>query len=238
VALGILTAVYVGAHEAKKRGISRDQFIDFSTWVIIPAFIGARLFHAVFYEPTTFLQDPVQLLYVWQGGLSWFGGLIGAGGGIWLFGRRHNVTLGSFAQAAAFSLPLGCGIGRIGCFFIHDHPGTLRESGFLTVKYPGGDRYDHGLLLSMVGFAIFLFFLWIRKRSVRGAPDYLAYYFLLYGSARFILDFFRAWDLMGADARYFLLTPAQYGSLALIIAGLVLMRRKKQAEQEREPVLH
>src|SRR3989338_6907421 len=145
VALGILVATAVAARFAKTRGQDPKLIWDLSFWVIIGAFIFARLFH-VFYDPALYFAEPFEIVKIWQGGMSMTGGLFGAAifGVVYL--RFKKVDVFSHIDTAMFALPLGIGIGRIGCFLIHDHPGTLTHF-VLGVNYPGGVRHDLGLYL-------------------------------------------------------------------------------------------
>ncbi len=230
VSAGLLTAVLVGRHIARQAGLDPDVLLDLAVWVMVGALIMGRLFYVFAYGMPTALHDPLRILKVWEGGMSSFGGYLGAGIGAWLFGRRRTIRLRRYAEISAYVLPLGYGIGRIGCFLIHDHPGILTAFP-LAVRYPGGSRLDHGLLLSLVGFAIFVVFVLMRRRGWTVGSDrwrYLPVLLISYGSVRFVLDFLRAWDLPQSDARYLYLTPAQYGSVALVIGGAYLVRRARR----------
>ncbi|HTK04664.1 MAG TPA: prolipoprotein diacylglyceryl transferase [Candidatus Eisenbacteria bacterium] len=221
VASGIIVATLLGRREAKRRGLDPELFVDFGTWIMVSALIVARLFHAFAYEPAAYLADPLRILRVWEGGMSSFGGFLGAAIGALLFARKRKLDFHAYADAACYAFPLGYGIGRIGCFLIHDHPGTLSHS-LLAVQYPGGARLDHGLLLSLVGFALFALFTFLNRRREadrRASGRFLPLLMVFYGAIRFVLDFYRAYDLPGSDTRYLALTPAQYGSLLLVAAG-------------------
>jgi len=116
----------------------------------------------------------------------------------------------------AVGLWLGWGIGRVGCFLIHDHPGTLSHF-MLAVKYPGGARFDLGLMESILGFLLFGIFalLFSRLTKIRSGLV-VGWSVACYAVARFFLDFLRATDLPGSDVRYGGLTPAQWGMLTVV----------------------
>ncbi len=217
VALGILVATTVAARKAKNDGLDPNLVWDFAFWVVFAAFIGARLFE-VFYNPAFYFGNPIQLLYVWNGGLSEMGGFIGAVIALVWYLKLHQLDVKRYADAVAFALPLGFGIGRIGCFLIHDHPGTLTHF-ILGVKYPDGIRHDHGLYLSIEGFLLFFFFVYLSKRGVK-TGTYVYAFLIIHGTVRFFLDFLRI-----IDVRYFYLTPAQYMSMLMVAAGIFLWRR-------------
>lgn len=215
VSLGILAGAWAASKMAKRRGQDPKLIWDLSFWVIVGAFLFAKLF-MIFYDPTTIFSTS---------GFSIIGGFIGAS----LFGiiylRKKHVDVYAYADTAIFGLPLGLFIGRIGCFLIHDHPGTLSDS-ILAVKFPDGARLDHGLLLSLNGLAMFLVFLWLAKKKAQ-TGTYLIVFLIWYGVVRFFLDFLRATDGPIVDARYFSLTPAQYAAVVMAALGTWLVFRKR-----------
>ena len=136
----------------------------------------------------------------------------------------------AYADTLVWGLPWGIGIGRLGCFLIHDHPGLVTTF-FLGVKYPDGlIRHDLGLYLSLIGFATGILFLILdrlfRITSYKPRPGfYLGLFLIIEGVSRFSLDFLRI-----ADARYFHLTPTQFLSIPLFFAGLWLFIRANRRE--------
>jgi phosphatidylglycerol:prolipoprotein diacylglycerol transferase len=204
--------------------------LDLAIWVMVGALIFGRVIYILAYGLDSALKDPVWVFRVWEGGMSSFGGYLGAAIGAWLFARRRKINLRPYVEVAAFVLPLGYGIGRIGCFLIHDHPGIL--SAFpLAVRFPAGARLDHGLLLSLLGFGIFGTFVLLSRKGWEIGGDrwrYLPLLLMTYGVARFGLDFLRAWDLPHSDARYLYLTPSQYGAMVLVIAGAWLALKDRE----------
>ena len=232
VALGFLLGTAACAWQAKKQGLNANIFWDLLIWVVIGSMLFGRLFHVIFYEPVYFLQNPIKILSVWEGGFSMMGGLVGALFlGIWfLYFKRVKIL--SYLSIGFFGLPLGIGIGRIGCFLIHDHPGTPTDF-ILGVKYPDGIvRHDHGLYLSLEGFLLFFLFLWLQKKSIPQGT-FLALFLIIDGITRFFLDFLRATDIDFADVRYAGLTPAQYMSIFMIgIGGYFFFKWFKQNKRK------
>jgi len=220
-AIGIVAATLWGVREAKRRGLDHAKIESLAFWTIAAAFLGARAFHVLFYEPGYYFAHPAEILSVWKGGLSSFGGFFGAAAvAAW---RIRKVGL-PFLQTADIAVPaavLGLGCGRIGCFLIHDHPGTLAHGAgtWLAVNYPDGPRYDLGLMLGVLDFTLFVAML-LLMRKPRPQGWTLVVFLLAYAPVRFALDFLRA-----VDVRYAGLTPGQYGSILLFIIGLFMMRR-------------
>lgn len=214
VALGFLVGLYVAKLRAKKLGLDEKIVVDIAFWLITAGFVGGRLGYVLFYDLSTFIENPLQIFQVWDGGMSFFGGLILAvGTGVW-FLRKKKVDVYKYSDAMIFGLPIGIFIGRIGCFLIHDHPGTATDF-ILGVEYPDGVvRHDHGLYLSLSGLALAGVFLWISRKK-RPVGTYIAVFSIWYGTVRFLLDFMRT-----IDVRYAGLTPGQYFSILLLGFGL------------------
>ena len=78
VGIGILAAVWVACEKAKQEGLDNTIILNWSSWIIVAAFIGARLGYVFFYDWSYFATKPFDIIKIWQGGLSLFGGFIGA----------------------------------------------------------------------------------------------------------------------------------------------------------------
>ena len=213
VALGIAVGLWVAGKRARKLGLDEKLVYDLGVWTVIAAFVGARIGHSFFYDWGTTMNDPVEFLRIWHGGFSIMGGFIAALITAFWYLRHSQGDVWRYADATIFGLPIGLGIGRIGCFLIHDHPGTASDF-FLAVQYPDGiSRLDHGLLLSINGFLMAIVF-WLMSRHKLPVGAYLTVFALWYGAVRLWLDFYRV-----ADARFWGLTPAQYVAIVLMVAG-------------------
>lgn len=228
VALGIILGAFVSGRYAARFGTSKDVIYAGTFWIIIAAFIGARLMHVFGYEPGFYLQNPAEMLKIWRGGFSMFGGLIGAAAGYTIWIHKRGLRWLDMADQFIYGLPLGLGCGRIGCFLIHDHPGTLTDFA-LGVRYPDGVRHDHGLYLSINGFAMAIAF-YLLSRKPRPPAFFLRVFMVWYGAVRFVLDFYRV-----NDTTYAGLTPAQYLSL-LMVAGAVFWSVRIHVSRRRQLV--
>jgi phosphatidylglycerol---prolipoprotein diacylglyceryl transferase len=214
-ALGVATGVRAAAWAASRRGLDPRPVLDFAIWGVLAGIAGGHLVHVGLYHPEE-IHNLRRVLEFWDG-LSSFGGLAGGIAAAMVFFRMRGVPLGRYGDAFAVGMPTGWAIARVGCFLVHDHPGRL-TSFPLAVAFPGGARHDLGLYEAIVLFAIaaLLWRLWALGRLQGRLLGLLA---VLYGGARFLLDFLRASDVAYADARYAGLTPAQYGSILLLAWG-------------------
>jgi phosphatidylglycerol:prolipoprotein diacylglycerol transferase len=256
VAFGLWLGGNMAARKARRDGLDPAIISEIVGWVVVGIFVGGHLGHALFYEPREYLRDPLKLLKVWDG-LSSFGGFIACTGlVIWLIKskndriRRDNKarkdagqplqpllpTLG-YGDALLYGTTLGWFFGRFGCFLAHDHPGVQTDFwlGVYGICPPQGAHlcqsvgvacHDLGLYESIWGGVMTLVFVAL-DRQPRAPGFFMGLYLLVYGPTRFLLDFLRARGAEGADARYFGLTPAQYGSMVLVALGLWLLAQSR-----------
>lgn len=226
MALGIVAGITFAYYFCKKYLLSGEVFLDMAIWMLVGAFIMARVFYILFYNPVFFVENPGEIIMFWHGGASSLGGFAGAALSLWLFAKKRHFSfkeLLPYFDIAALGLWLGWGIGRIGCFLTHLHPGKLTNF-FLGVRYAGGARFDLGLLESILGFLLFIAYYLLFKKLIKRRWGLVSGYSVAsYAVVRFFLDFLRATpDFPGGDVRYLSLTPAQWGMLA-VLAGLTLL---------------
>lgn len=227
VGAAVVAEFQIVLHRAPRYGISRETASTLAGWAILLGIVGAHLFELFVYEPERFLKNPLEILMPWHG-ISSLGGMLGGLLGLlWVMRRRAMSALERlrFVDCLMFALPFTLAIGRAGCALQHDHLG-ISSSHWLAVAFPGGPRFDLGLLeflyVSLMCIAFLAANLW-------RLPDgfYIGLFFTLYGPVRFLLDALRV-----GDVRYFGWTPAQYLSLfatgvGLAILASVLLRRPR-----------
>ena len=247
VALGIASGTAFAYYFCKKYLFSGEVAVDMAIWMLAGALIMARVFHVLFYDPVYFTQNPEEIIKFWRGGASSLGGFAGAALALWWFAKKRRFTLKEilpYLDISALGLWLGWGVGRLGCFFTHQHPGKIITATagprleavgnfIFGVKYAGGARFDLGLLESILGFTLFIIFYLLFPKLVRKRWGLVAGFSAAsYALVRFFLDFLRATpDFPGGDVRYFALTPAQWGMLALLVAltlAFVLGKMKRK----------
>jgi phosphatidylglycerol:prolipoprotein diacylglycerol transferase len=215
VSAGILAGFLYVRREAKKRGVLAQDVVDGVFWILVAAFLGARLSHVFLYDWGYYQAHLAEIPKVWHGGLSSFGGFLGASVAALIFTRVRRVNFIRYAETLVVGLPLGLAIGRVGCYLNRMHPG-IRTNLAIGVRYPDGARFDLGLLEAFSAALLFGMILLLKRRTWP-VGFFMAAVMLWYGTVRFFSDFLRI-----EDARYLGLTPAQYGSVGLVIGGLFL----------------
>ncbi len=226
VASGMLLSLWL-LERATKNNPKQKQILDLAFWIIIWGFIGARLGHVFFYEPMHFLQNPLDIFKIWQGGMSSFGSFIGAGLAGWYLIKKNKLELRELADQLLFVAVPGWMLGRVGCFLIHDHLGVASNCP-LAIMTPQGKRLDMALL-EIIGLIPLSIWLYYTRNKVRRGGEVALIILAYYSALRLILDFWRAQDIVGADTRVLGLTPAQYfSSIGLVLAVFWLYKIKRK----------
>lgn len=219
VALGIIVATVVAARRGERIGMSREQMWDLSFWMNAAGFVGGRTLY-VLEHWREFIEQPLRVFAVWQGGMSIFGALLAGTAVVILFARRHGISLRRLADAAVPTLLLGDAIGRLGGAASHMYTG-IPTTFPLSYLLDGVQRHEVGIELSLMSLVGFLLILWLERFRLPLGTFTL----LWYSAERFLLDFLRSSDLPQSDFRYAGLTLAQYFAIGgIIIAGFFLVR--------------
>jgi phosphatidylglycerol---prolipoprotein diacylglyceryl transferase len=227
VVIAIAVGVYLARWRARRLGLDAARLDSLLNWMLPCGFVGMHVFELIFYRPGELIARPWSLFFLWEG-LSSFGGFLGAVLGVllWRRLRGRGEPLLPLADVILSVFPVAWIFGRAGCAVAHDHPGLpAPASSWLAVAFPGGPRYDLGLLEMLFAVALsgVLLLLWRRRLPV---GSYVALVSLAYAPVRFGLDFLR---LPEGDARYAGLTPAQWACLALFGFGLAMLYRLRAA---------
>jgi phosphatidylglycerol:prolipoprotein diacylglycerol transferase len=231
VALGFMAALWIGGREAKRYGIDTQVFHDLGFTILLSAILGARLFF-VLIEWEHFAAHPLQVFAIWEGGLVYYGGFVGAGLAALWYVRRKDMPVWDTADAVAPALALGQALGRLGCFFAGccygaacDLPWAItfsdpRRAGDAPLGVP---LHPTQLYESAGDFAIFaLLYLFLGpKRRFRG--QLFGVYLVAYPALRFIVECFRA-DPRGALGA---LSTSQVLGIPLFLFGIWILAKKK-----------
>jgi phosphatidylglycerol:prolipoprotein diacylglycerol transferase len=255
IALGFAVGVVVAARQARRVGLDGDAFVDLLFWILVTGIVGSRVAFVVLHAGEyvrmcaglagerswgRVAADCAAPLRIWEGGLVFYGGALGAAGAVALFARRHGWSFGKVADALAPALALGHALGRVGCFFAgccYGRPWAhglgfprgsvafddLVRAGAVAA---GADRTPalHPTQLYEAAGELAIFFLLIharRRQRFHGAIALM--YAVLYGTLRFVVEIFR-----GDAGRGFVaggLSVAQLVSVVLAVAAVVVFAR-------------
>ncbi|WP_392558206.1 prolipoprotein diacylglyceryl transferase [Orbus mooreae] len=245
---GVLGALFLANRRIKKpnSGWTKAQVENLLFWGFLGLFIGGRLGYTFFYNLKTFISDPMVLFRVWEGGMSFHGGLIGALIVIAIFSLKNHKTFFQVSDFVAPLIPIGLMFGRLGNFingelwgrvtdssigmlfptsgaadqaFVNSHPEWLNlftECGNLLPRHPS-QLYE----MLFEGIILFIILnLFIRKPRPVGSVSGL--FLLLYGIFRFIIEFFRQPDeQLGLFFNF--ISMGQILCLPMIIFGAIFL---------------
>ncbi len=221
--LGFTAAYFIIRHLARYRDLklAREGVSDLLFYCVLGLIAGARIGYVFFYNPSYYLRHPLEILAVWQGGMSFHGGLIGVIIATLIFCTRRKLSILLTGDILVAAAPVGLALGRLGNFINAELWGRVTDVPWGMV-FPGGGplpRHPSQLYEAFLqGPVLFLILCWLhRRRAPWGAP--LLAFLLSYGVFRFIVEFVREPDahigfLWGGA------TMGQLLSLPMILAGL------------------
>ena len=195
--LAYIFGIILGWVYCKKRLIKdshiKDLFDDFITYLIIGVILGGRLGYALFYNLKYYLENPSEILMVWNGGMSFHGGLIGVIVASQLFSKKHNVNQFVFLDLVALSAPIGIFFGRIANFINSELIGRAADLPW-SVQFVLIDNIKrHPSQLYEAFFeGIILFFLlgyFFRKNYLQSPGKISSLFLIFYSLFRFFAEF-------------------------------------------------
>jgi phosphatidylglycerol:prolipoprotein diacylglycerol transferase len=239
--VGFVLFVVLGKHRARRNlltGWHPRDVDDMLLYGVFGVILGGRLGYVLFYKPLYYLAHPLEILSVWQGGMSFHGGFLGVLVALWLFARSRRKRWLDVTDFVAPLVPLGLAAGRLGTFINGELWGRVTDLPWAMVFPPAGPAPRHPSQLyqfGLEGLALFAL-LWIYTRRGRpmGAPSGL--FLVGYGVARFVAEYAREPDsFLGYLALG--LTMGQWLSLPMIVSGLIMMRWAYRRADRAEPTL-
>ena len=230
IALGLLLAVIYGCRRRKQFGIKEDDLLDGVLWIVPFAIICARLYYCIFSWQEEFAADPIRALYIWEGGLAIYGGVIGAMIGILVFCKVKKIKCGAVLDLVALGFLIGQSMGRWGNFFNREAFGEATDSFFRMGLYnlkTGAFEYYHPTFLyesvwNLIGFAILHFA--SKKRAYDG--QIALGYVVWYGFGRTFIEGLRVDSLYWGPFRVSQLLAAVSCAVAAIMMLALYLKPK------------
>ena len=211
---------------------SHDDIDDFLIWGTLGVVIGGRFGYIFFYNFDYFLINPIEMLQVWKGGMSFHGGVLGVVISGLIFAKQRGISILRFADIIACATPVGLFLGRLANFVNGELFGRISDVPWAMVFPLGGPNPRHPSQIYeavLEGFVLFIvLFMLSKKESIRNRPGILmGVFFLGYALARYFVELFRQPDahigLLAAG-----LTMGQWLSVPMIIGGLYFIMTSKR----------
>jgi len=213
-----------------KDPIILDLFADFITYLIIGVILGGRIGYALFYNFSYYINNPLEILMVWNGGMSFHGGLIGVILSCVIFGKKHKINSFIFLDLVALSAPIGIFFGRIANFINSELYGRATDLpwGVQFVLIDNIKRHPSQIYEAFFeGIILFFILNYLFKRKYIVTPGKLSALFLIFYSLfRYSLEFFRVPDPQ-IGFLFLNSTLGQIISLLFFVIGVLLFYLKK-----------
>ena len=202
---------------------------DFLLWATLGVILGGRLGYVLFYKPGYYFSNMEEIFMVWQGGMSFHGGILGVSVAGLLFTRAKSIPPLAFADLLAAVAPVGLFFGRIANFINGELIGRTTDVAWGVIFPGGGDLPRHASQIYealLEGALLFIILLILRQTSMAKKPGFITGAFLIgYAAARGFVEFFRQPDAhLGLLAGGF--TMGQFLSVPMVLIGLYFLLRK------------
>jgi len=232
--LAYIVGISLGWLYCKKKLIKNQNilniFDDYITYLILGIIFGGRIGYAVFYNLEYYLENPIEILMVWNGGMSFHGGLIGVIVASYLFSNKHKTNQFIFLDLVALAAPIGITFGRIANFINSELYGRATDVPWAVqfTLIDNIERHPSQIYEAFLeGIVLFFILSYFFKKDYQKKPGQISALFLIfYSFFRFFVEFYRSPD---PQVGYLVLnlTLGQLISVVFLIIGMLLFFVKK-----------
>lgn len=231
IAAGVVLKVL---NERWELGLSEDDRLEILLAAVVGVVVGGRLGYVLFYNLAVYLRAPLTILAIWDGGMSFHGGLVGILVAAWVESRRLDVPFLTLCDVGAVGAPIGFFLGRLANFVNDELWGRVTNVPWAIVFPSGGPQPRHPSQLYealLEGVILFAVMWWLsRKRRARGVM--LGWLLVLYGCFRIFVELFRQPDIqIGFLAGG--VTMGQVLSVPMVLAGVAVLVWARRAQLPR-----
>ncbi len=225
--IGFAAVYFLGQYRAKQAWspIKPEAIEDLVTYGAMGVILGGRIGYILFYKFGQFLEDPLVLLKLWQGGMSFHGGVLGVFIAMAWFAKKQNCTLWQLTDLIAPIAPIGLGAGRLGNFINSELWGKPTDVPWAMIFPNGGDVARHPSQLYeafLEGFVLFVI-VWFYTQKPRPTMAATGLAVMCYGCFRFFVEFYRLPDAHLGYLAFGWVTMGQVLSTPMILIGAGLM---------------
>jgi phosphatidylglycerol:prolipoprotein diacylglycerol transferase len=220
--------------------VAKKEVDNLITFAIVGIFLGARLFYVFIYNWEYYSRNLSEIMSVWRGGLSYHGAIFGLLAAIFLFARRNKIPYFQVLDSACLAGAQGVIFGRLGNFINAELYGRVTDVPWGMV-FPGGGlqpRHPSQLYQALGEGLLTFLLLWAFKRKMKWHGMLISLYFIFYGIARYVVEFFREPD---SQLGYYFggtTTMGQILCLLMILGGSLLFAyaMKKKVPISNSPI--
>jgi len=233
--LAYILGIVIGWSLCKKIFIKNseinEKFDDYITYLIIGIILGGRLGYVIFYNFSYYLNNIFDIFKIWQGGMSFHGGLLGVIISSFLFAKKNNQNPFSYLDQVSLVAPIGIFFGRLANFINSELYGRTTDLPWsvIFIKVDNLSRHPSQLYEAILeGVILFLVLMYFVNKNYLRKPGLISALFLIFYSLfRFIIEFFRVPDEQ-LGYLIFNLTMGQMISLVFVTIGTILFYRKNE----------
>ena len=223
---GFVAAYFIINAGVRRKGLplSKDDVADLIFTVAVGVIMGGRLGYILFYNLPYYISNPMKLFAVWEGGMSFHGGLIGAVLASLYFLRKHKLRFYPLADIAFLAAPVGLGFGRIGNFINAELYGRVTDLPW-GVVFPGGGplpRHPSQLYEAVLEGPVMFLILYAISRKVNREGVVVWSFIALYGLFRFLVENFRGPDEQ-IGYLFGVISMGQLLSLPMLLLGAAMV---------------
>lgn len=187
IALGIIAASIVAIKEAERQGIGEDIIIDIIIVTVISGIVGARIFYILFYNPSFYLNNPMEVFHITEGGLSIHGGIVTAIASGFVYSKIKKASFFKLADITVIAVALAQGIGRVGCDVFGKPMSKVMPWGINVA----GEILHPAQVYEFILDYILFFILWRKRDKKKYEGQLFIIYFIGFSIIRGIVEFFR-----------------------------------------------
>ncbi len=216
---------WLGLLRTRRPGTSwrAAEISDLVFYFALGAVLGGRIGYTLFYNFSGFSADPLVIFRIWQGGMSYHGGMLGVFVAMWLYARQSGRTFFHVTDFLAPLVPIGLGAGRLGNFINGELWGRPTDLpwGMVFPFVDAQPRHPSMLYELLLEGVVFFLILWVYSRKPRPTMAVSGLYLICYGVFRFTVEFVRMPDAHIGYLAFGWLTMGHLLSLPMILIGLV-----------------
>jgi phosphatidylglycerol---prolipoprotein diacylglyceryl transferase len=224
--IGLTAAYFLIKQKVARKALplASEQIYDMVVFAAFGVFLGGRIGYTLFYNFSYYIHNPLKLLAVWEGGMSFHGGLLGTIIALLLFSKRRGIPAYTVADLAGAVVPIGLGFGRLGNFINAELYGRSTDVDWCMVFPNGGPACRHPSQLYeavLEGLVLFTVLWWIDRRPT--PPGTIFWGFITgYGISRLIVELFREPD-QHLGFIFGPITMGQMLSLPMVLIGITML---------------
>ena len=207
--------------------LSFKIFEDFLSWAVLGVIFGGRIGYVIFYNLNFYLENPIEILKIWQGGMSFHGGLIGVILSIFFFSKLKKINFVDLLNLVSSCAPIGLFLGRLANFVNRELIGRPTNSNWGVVFFENDVLRHPSQIYEAIfeGFVIFIIIFYIIKKKYYTYINTSSLFLIMYGFFRFTIEFYREPD-SHLGFIFMNISMGQLLCLPMILIGFIFLRKK------------